>query len=159
MPVARMAMVPAMLLMTAATTAGPAFETPAPTATIPATVSAAIGTPAPGAAIPSATAERPLKARAGIAAADARGLAREFSQWLQRSARVADACPGFAGQQNDVFLDDRRPVCRFIRMGICIARDFVSFARCVDFDMFAQSRDVQGVLVRSISFRFGYCLR
>ena len=85
-----------MLLMTGATAAGAPFESSTPAT--PTAVSAAIGTPAPAAAIPSSASKRSLEARAGIAAANTRGLPREFRKPFERSAGVCHACAGFAGK-------------------------------------------------------------
>ena len=88
-----MAVMPAILLVAAAT--GPAFEAPASavasSAAFAATFAATVGAPASATAVPAAAAKRPLETGAGIAA-DACGLAREFSQRFRSLARNACAC-------------------------------------------------------------------
>jgi hypothetical protein len=155
-----MAMVPAMLLMTAATSTGPAFESSTPATVAASTaITAAIGTPATAAAIPSAASKRPLKTRAGIAAADARGLARKFSKWLQRSAGIIDARSSFAGKQNHPVVYERSGLTNFVSAVFLFAMRFVSPVRCVNFNVFAQGRDVQSVFVSCVGFCFSYRLR
>jgi hypothetical protein len=152
----------AMLLMTAATAAGPPFESPASTTvaastTIAATVSAAIGTSATAAAIPSAASKRPLKARPGIAAGNARRLARKFSKRFRSLPRHPRA--SFARKQNHSVINKRRGLSNFMSVFFVFAMLFVSFVRCVDFNVLAQRRNMQSVFVRGVSFGFSNGLR
>jgi len=105
---------------TAATAARPPFE-PAPAAAVSA-ASTAIAAPvtapvrpsAAPAAIPAAASKRPLKSRAGIAAADARGLPRKFfARFLRTSGSSARA--RFAGKQNHI-LDERSEFAFSVRL-------------------------------------------
>src|SRR5271165_5225352 len=134
-----MAMMPAMLLMAAATAAaGPPFETPAPaTVATPATVSAAFWAPAPAAAIaiPSAASKRPLETGARIAATDASGLAWKFTERFKRSAGICNPRAGFARQQNYTVVHKRWGLANFLGVFFMFVMCFVSFVSCVDFDV------------------------
>jgi hypothetical protein len=83
------AVMPAILLVAAAT--GPAFESAASAVASSAAIATTVGASAPATAVPAAAAKRPLETGAGIAA-DARGLAREFSQRFRSLPRNARAC-------------------------------------------------------------------
>ena len=120
---AGMAAVPAILLVaSAATSAGPAFETSAPAVTASAAVASAIRasvaatairspTTSAAIAIPAAAAERPLKAGTRIAAHPG-GLAWKFCERFRSLSGNASA--RFAGKQNYAVVNQRRRV--FLRV-------------------------------------------
>jgi hypothetical protein len=144
--------------MTAAT--GPAFESTTPATVAASTaVSAAIGAPAPTAAIPSAASKRPLETRTGIAATNARGLARKFCERFQWSTGICNPCAGFAWEQNHSVVDQSRGLADFVSVFFLFAMRFVIFMCRVGFDVFAQGRDVQSVFVSCVGFCFSYRLR